>query len=84
MDVVKYREGSFMCSPGDGLLLYTDGVSEAANAAEELYGEERLLETLARINASGGEGVPVGSDMQAPDVAAAVSAAAGIFRPKPL
>ena len=76
MDVVKYREGSFVCSPGDGLLLYTDGVSEAANAAEELYGEERLLETLARIDASGGEGVPVGSDVQAPDVAAAVSAAA--------
>lgn len=76
MDVVKYREGSFVCSPGDGLLLYTDGVSEAANAAEELYGEDRLLETLARINASGGEGVPVGSDMQAPDVAAAASAAA--------
>lgn len=76
MDVVKYREGSFVCSPGDGLLLYTDGVSEAANAAEELYGEERLLETLARIDASGGEGVPVGSDVQAPDVAAAASAAA--------
>ena len=76
MDVVKYREGSFMCSPGDGLLLYTDGVSEAANAAEELYGEERLLETLARIDASGGEGAPVGSDVQASDVAAAASAAA--------
>ena len=76
MDVVKYHEGSFACSPGEGLLLYTDGVSEAANAAEELYGEERLLETLARIDASGGEGVPVGSDVQAPDVAAAASAAA--------
>ena len=76
MDVVKYREGSFMCSPGDGLLLYTDGVSEAANAAEELYGEERLLETLARIDASGGEGAPVVSDVQASDVAAAASAAA--------
>ena len=75
MDVVKYHEGSFACSPGEGLLLYTDGVSEAANAAEELYGEERLLETLARIDASGGEGVPVGSDVQAPDVAAAASAA---------
>ena len=74
MDVVKYREGRFACSPGDGLLLYTDGVSEAANAAEELYGEERLLETLARIDASGGEGAPVGSDVQAPDIAAAASA----------
>ena len=76
MDVVKYREGRFACSPSDGLLLYTDGVSEAANAAEELYGEERLLETLARIDASGGEGDPVGSDVQAPDVAAAASAVA--------
>lgn len=76
MDVVKYREGRFACSPSDGLLLYTDGVSEAANAAEELYGEERLLETLARIDTSGGEGAPVGSDVQAPDVAAAASAAA--------
>ena len=76
MDVVKYRESRFACSPGDGLLLYTDGVSEAANAAEELYGEERLLEALARIDASGGEGAPAGSDAQAPDVAAAASAAA--------
>ena len=76
MDVVKYREGRFACSPSDGLLLYTDGVSEAANAAEELYGEERLLETLARIDASGGEGAPVVSDVQASDVAAAASAAA--------
>ena len=76
MDVVKYREGSFVCSPGDGLLLYTDGVSEAANAAEELYGEERLLETLARIDASGGEGAHVVSDVQASDVAAAASAVA--------
>ena len=50
MEVVKYREGSFMCSPGDGLLLYTDGVSEAANAAEELYGEDRLLDTLAKLD----------------------------------
>lgn len=50
MDVVKYREGSFACSPGEGLLLYTDGVSEAANAAEELYGEDRLLQTLAKLD----------------------------------
>ena len=50
MDVVKYREGSFMCSPGDGLLLYTDGVSEAADAADELFGEDRLLDTLAKLD----------------------------------
>lgn len=50
MDVVKYREGSFACSPGEGLLLYTDGVSEAADAADELFGEDRLLDTLAKLD----------------------------------
>lgn len=32
--------------PGDRLLLYTDGVSEAANAAEEEFGPERLAELV--------------------------------------
>jgi len=32
-------------SPGDTLLLYTDGVTEAANPAGEEFGESRLLET---------------------------------------
>ena len=66
MDVVKYREGQFACSPGDGLLLYTDGVSEASNAAEELFGEDRLLETLRCADTSGaGEGEPAGPDVSA-------------------
>jgi sigma-B regulation protein RsbU (phosphoserine phosphatase) len=32
--------------PGDILLLYTDGITEAANADGEEFGESRLLETL--------------------------------------
>ncbi len=31
---------------GDKLFLYTDGVPEATNASEELFGEERMLEAL--------------------------------------
>ena len=43
---LKYREQEITLQPGDGLFLYSDGVTEAFNEAEELYGEERLLETL--------------------------------------
>ncbi len=34
--------------PGDTLTLYTDGISEAFNAAREEYGEKRLVDTLRR------------------------------------
>jgi phosphoserine phosphatase RsbU/P len=33
-------------APGDTLVLYTDGITEARNAAGEEFGESRLLETL--------------------------------------
>jgi len=35
-------------APGDILVLYTDGITEAANAAGEEFGDSRLLETVAR------------------------------------
>ncbi len=41
--------------PNDGILLYTDGVSEAFNQDENAYGEKRLeqlLSTLDRFNAN--------------------------------
>ena len=43
-------------NPNDGILLFTDGVSEAFNQFENVYGEERLenlLLTLDRLNANG-------------------------------
>ena len=33
-------------APGDTMVLYTDGVTEATNADGEEFGESRLLETL--------------------------------------
>jgi len=37
-----FEEGEVALGPGDLVVLYTDGISEAANAAGELFGEERL------------------------------------------
>jgi sigma-B regulation protein RsbU (phosphoserine phosphatase) len=44
---------------GDALLLYTDGLFEARNAANDIYGEERLRESLARHSSSTGRARPV-------------------------
>ena len=43
MEGVHYREGELILNPGDRLFLYTDGVPEATNSENKLYGEERLL-----------------------------------------
>ena len=43
MDGVRYRVGELTLSPGDRLFLYTDGVPEATNTENKLYGEDRLL-----------------------------------------
>jgi serine phosphatase RsbU (regulator of sigma subunit) len=40
---------------GDRLFLYTDGVTEAENARDEAYGDERLLAYLALHHADGGQ-----------------------------
>jgi sigma-B regulation protein RsbU (phosphoserine phosphatase) len=43
---VVYSGASLMMEPGATLFLYTDGVTEAKNPMERLYGESRLLEAL--------------------------------------
>ena len=46
MDGLCYRRQTLSLAPGDGLVLYTDGVTEATNPVQALYGEARLLGTL--------------------------------------
>ncbi|MBR3203059.1 MAG: PP2C family protein-serine/threonine phosphatase [Solobacterium sp.] len=48
MDGLKYRQSEIHLDPGDRLFVYTDGVPEATNANNELFGNDRLLAALNR------------------------------------
>ena len=46
MEGVRYRQGTFELRPGDEIYMYTDGITEAVDMEENLYGEERLEKVL--------------------------------------
>ena len=48
MEGIRYRASELTLAPGDRLFLYTDGVPEATNTENQLYGEERLLDFMNR------------------------------------
>lgn len=49
MEGMRYRAGSMTLEPGDKIFQYTDGVTEATNANNELYGMGRLEAVLNRV-----------------------------------
>ena len=55
LPTANYSSEQRTLGPGDCLVVYTDGVTEAANPAEDEYGVERLEETLLEHM---GESVP--------------------------
>src|SRR5208282_123865 len=42
----EYREEFIDLQPGDRLAIFTDGITEISNAADEEFGEQRLMELL--------------------------------------
>ena len=48
---------SMAIAPGDTFVLFSDGVSEAMDVAEDFFGEDRLLETLAALAAAPADAV---------------------------
>ena len=52
MEGVRYRAGELVLHPGDRIFLYTDGVTEATDTENKLYGEDRLLAFMNENNAA--------------------------------
>ena len=49
MEGMRYKAGSMTLEPGDKLFQYTDGVTEATDSANQLYGMERLSDVLNKV-----------------------------------
>ena len=52
MEGVRYKEYSIELGRGDKVFVYTDGVPEAINTAEEMFGTDRMIDAL-RANENG-------------------------------
>ncbi|MBQ3789718.1 MAG: SpoIIE family protein phosphatase [Lachnospiraceae bacterium] len=46
MEDLPFKEHEFELHPGDSIYVYTDGVAEATDSEQELYGTDRMLEAL--------------------------------------
>jgi len=55
-----YGEHSVHFAPGDALVLYTDGLTEARTEADEDYGRERLDDVLRRLHGSTPDAIAAG------------------------
>ena len=53
----RYTAVDLQLKKGEKIILYTDGVTEAMNCSKQLFGEERLLETLSSNESSAEETV---------------------------
>ena len=52
MENTRYREYEMDLEVGDTLFVYTDGIVEATNGSNELYGAERMLKALNEVKDS--------------------------------
>ena len=50
LEDAEYTFREYPLVPGDMVVLYTDGITEAMNAEEEMFGEDRLYEVIRQVN----------------------------------
>ncbi len=62
MEGVEYGTDTLRLAPGESLLLYTDGVSEAMDPGDAIFGEERMLAKLEGLAEADAKAVCLGLD----------------------
>lgn len=55
MEGIDFMEHEFVLRPGDSFFVYTDGVAEATNSENELFGTDRMLSALNEIPGAGAD-----------------------------
>ncbi len=60
-----YHERTAQMQPGDALLLYTDGITEAFNPEGELYGDDRLAAAWSNAPVAAGPATAAGALVEA-------------------
>lgn len=57
MEDLSFHTNEMELEPGDTVFIYTDGVTEATNSSRQLFGSERMLESLNGCDRSSLEGI---------------------------
>lgn len=65
LEGMEFKSGMINLAPGEMLVLYTDGVTEAFNSGGEQFGETRLVETLGLVPAEHGPDQVAGAVLSA-------------------
>ena len=55
-DGFDYADGRLVMEPGSRLVLFSDGVTEAFNDCDEVFGDDRLLDTACALSTDQGPG----------------------------
>lgn len=64
VESAKMNEREIQLDPGDLLMFYTDGITEAFSSNGDMFGEIRLLEMLARLNPGSSASILDGIDLE--------------------
>jgi len=56
-DHIELQESQVVLAPGEGLVLYTDGLTEAMNADGETFGDQRMLDALGDCRVASAQAV---------------------------